>query len=98
MLIVDHYNHVNTWFIFVETQAKKKKTTKRQTSPHIPRTWDLECISASLRCLPAVCTHLPQIEEGHLIGGGFPYLPPAFGNLKYITRLVELYFKSLENR
>lgn len=50
------------------------------------------------KCLQAVCAHLCETAEGHLIGRGFPYLPPASGNLKYITGLAEHYFKSLENR
>ena len=51
-----------------------------------------QCVSRRL------AAHFPQTEEGHLICGGFPYLPLASGNLKYITHLVELYFKSPENR
>lgn len=78
-----------------EHWPKKYKKRKRQT----PVDLGLECISlSSVKCLAAVCAHLPQTEEGHLTSGGFPYLLPASGNLKYITRLAEFYFNSLENR
>lgn len=93
------YPLAKLWYYFVHSRREVEERNKRaKTFPHLPRTCVLEYISASAKCLLAVCAHLPESVEGHLIGRGFPYLPPASGNLKYITRLAEHYFKSLGNR